>query len=63
MSVDEHFIIQPHPALDNVWIAGGGSGHAYKHGPVLGEYIAERVLGRDPSPELAPYFRIKERTF
>jgi glycine/D-amino acid oxidase-like deaminating enzyme len=63
MSVDEHFIIQQHPALENVWITGGGSGHAYKHGPVLGEYIAERVLGRDPNPELAPLFRIKERTF
>jgi sarcosine oxidase len=63
MTVDEHFVIQRHPALENVWIAGGGSGHAYKHGPVLGEYIAERVLGRDPSPELAPHFRIKEKTF
>jgi glycine/D-amino acid oxidase-like deaminating enzyme len=63
MSVDEHFIIQRHPALENVWVVGGGSGHAYKHGPVLGEYIALRVLGKDPSPELAPAFRIKDQTF
>lgn len=63
MSVDEHFIIQKHPALDNVWIVGGGSGHGYKHGPVVGEYVAERVLGKDRQPELAEVFRLKSQTF
>ena len=63
MSVDEHFIIQRHPSLENVWLAGGGSGHGFKHGPIVGEYVAERVLGRDRSPELEAVFRLKERTF
>ncbi len=36
MSVDEHFIIDRHPGLENVWLVGGGSGHGYKHGPVVG---------------------------
>jgi glycine/D-amino acid oxidase-like deaminating enzyme len=63
MSVDEHFVIQKHPAWDNVWIAGGGSGHGYKHGPVVGEYVADRVLGRDREPELELVFRLKEKTF
>jgi len=36
MSVDEHFIVERHPSWENVWIVGGGSGHAYKHGPVAG---------------------------
>lgn len=27
-----------------LWIVGGGSGHGFKHGPALGEYVASRVL-------------------
>ncbi len=63
MSVDEHFIIQKHPDLDNAWLVGGGSGHGYKHGPVVGEYVARRVLGKDHQPELEEVFRLKSRTF
>lgn len=44
-TADEHFIIDRHPDYDNVLIAGGGSGHGFKHGPVIGEYIAKRALG------------------
>ena len=63
MSVDEHFIIDRHPGLDNVWLVGGGSGHGYKHGPVVGEYVADRVLGKDRHPELESVFRLKAQTF
>jgi glycine/D-amino acid oxidase-like deaminating enzyme len=63
MSVDEHFIIQKHPELDNAWIVGGGSGHGYKHGPVVGEYVAARVLGKDRQPELEDVFKLKSQTF
>jgi len=63
MSVDEHFIIQKHPALENVWLVGGGSGHGYKHGPVVGEYVADRVLGQDKNPELESVFKLKAQTF
>jgi monomeric sarcosine oxidase len=38
------FLIDRHPHHENVWLAGGGSGHGFKHGPVFGEYLAERVL-------------------
>ena len=51
------------PALENVWLVGGGSGHGYKHGPVLGEYVARRVTGQDKSPELETVFRLKAQTF
>ncbi len=37
------FLIDRHPDLDNVWLIGGGSGHGFKHGPALGEYVTERV--------------------
>ena len=42
---DAHFVIDRHPALANTWIAGGGTGHAFKHGPVIGEYLAALVTG------------------
>jgi glycine/D-amino acid oxidase-like deaminating enzyme len=44
-SPDSNFIIDRHPSLSNVWIAGGGSGHGFKFGPALGERIAAIVLG------------------
>jgi sarcosine oxidase len=42
------FLIDRHPAFDNVWIAGGGSGHGFKHGPAVGEYLAGRILSNAP---------------
>lgn len=45
-TVDEHFLIDRHPEWDNVLLAGGGSGHGFKHGPVIGEYIGRRALGQ-----------------
>lgn len=49
-----HFIIDVHPGMSNVWVAGGGSGHAFKMSPVLGDYISARVLGvADPAEEKA----------
>ncbi|MBV8514131.1 MAG: FAD-dependent oxidoreductase [Acidobacteria bacterium] len=38
------FLIDRHPNADNVWFAGGGSGHGFKHGPAVGEYVAARIL-------------------
>ena len=61
--VDGNFIVDTHPDLDNVWLAGGGSAEAFKFGPVLGDYIAHRVLGADRQPELAEGFRLKEAEF
>lgn len=37
------FLIDRHPAFENVWLVGGGSGHGFKHGPSVGEYAAARV--------------------
>jgi glycine/D-amino acid oxidase-like deaminating enzyme len=38
------FLVDRHPSLENVWLVGGGSGHGFKHGPAVGEYLAGRVL-------------------
>jgi glycine/D-amino acid oxidase-like deaminating enzyme len=37
------FLIDRHPDHDNVWIVGGGSGHGFKHGPAVGEYVARLI--------------------
>jgi sarcosine oxidase len=39
------FLIDRHPEMPNVWLAGGGSGHGFKHGPALGEYLAAQICG------------------
>ena len=40
MTPDTHFIIDFHPEHDHVLIAGGCSGHLFKHGPVFGDFAA-----------------------
>jgi sarcosine oxidase len=48
------FLIDRHPDYENVWIAGGGSGHGFKHGPAVGEYVAGLVRGSaQPEPRFA----------
>ena len=53
-----NFIIDQHPQMSNVWIAGGGNAEGFKFGPVVGEYIAQRVLGEVGDPKIAEGFRI-----
>jgi sarcosine oxidase len=48
------FLIDRHPELANVWFAGGGSGHGFKHGPALGEYLAGQMIGQGaPEPRFS----------
>jgi monomeric sarcosine oxidase len=54
-SPDQHFIIDHHPEAQNVWIVGGGSGHGFKHGPALGEYVSKLVLGTEKP---IPFFQL-----
>jgi glycine/D-amino acid oxidase-like deaminating enzyme len=41
------FLIDRHPDFENVWLVGGGSGHGFKHGPAVGEYVAARIEHRN----------------
>jgi sarcosine oxidase len=43
------FLIDRHPDLENVWFVGGGSGHGFKHGPAVGEYIGGQLLDGAPA--------------
>ncbi len=43
------FLIDRHPHRKNVWLVGGGSGHGFKHGPWVGEYVASQIAGTAPA--------------
>lgn len=50
-SPDGHFVIDRHPKSDRAWIVGGGSGHGFKLGPAVGEYVAQLIFeGGSPLP-------------
>lgn len=49
---DSHFIIDRHPMNPNIWLVGGGSGHGFKHGPAIGEMLAELILGEGEPPAI-----------
>jgi len=58
------FLIDRHPEFENVWVVGGGSGHGFKHGPVVGEYVAGLISGEgtlQPRFSLASRQRVRER--
>ena len=37
------FLIDRHPSMPKVWFAGGGSGHGFKHGPAVAEYVLDAI--------------------
>jgi sarcosine oxidase len=43
MTADEHFVLDREGPIV---VGGGGSGHAFKFGPLLGEMLADLALGR-----------------
>src|SRR6185503_818166 len=58
------FLIDRHPGFENVWLVGGGSGHGFKHGPAVGEYVARAMSGAAPSEprfSLASKQKVRER--
>ena len=58
------FLIDRHPAIENVWLVGGGSGHGFKHGPAVGEYVAALISGEvkiEPRFTLATKEKVQQR--
>lgn len=53
-----HLLLDLLPGHDHVWIAGGGSGHGFKHGPMIGAYLAD-LLDEQRAPE--PLFQLEGR--
>lgn len=58
-TADTHFLIDRHPDHDDVVLVAGDSGHLFKHGPVVGGYIAELALGKRETDDR---FRLHDRT-
>ncbi len=56
-------MIDLHPEWENSWITGAGSAEAFKQGPVLGDYIAQRIWGDDLEPQLAEGFKLSDETY
>lgn len=59
------FLADRHPDFDNVWLLGGGSGHGFKHGPAMGEYVKARILEgapEEPRFSLATKGEVQRRT-
>jgi sarcosine oxidase len=63
LSSSRNFIVDHHPKMSNVLIAGGGNAEGFKFGPVIGEYIAQRALGDVGDPAVAKAFKIPEHDF
>jgi N-methyl-L-tryptophan oxidase len=55
---DTHFVIDRHPSHPWLVLVAGDSGHLFKHGPVVGDHVAEIAVGRR-APE--PRFRLGDR--
>jgi glycine/D-amino acid oxidase-like deaminating enzyme len=45
------FLIDWHPQQHNVLLIGGGSGHGFKHGPAVGQYVADLFASAAFQPE------------
>jgi sarcosine oxidase len=53
-TADGHLLLDRLPGHDRAWIAGGGSGHGFKHGPAVGRYMADLIEElRAPDPMFA----------
>jgi glycine/D-amino acid oxidase-like deaminating enzyme len=50
-SPDGNFLFDHHPEATNLFFLGGGSGHGFKHGPALGELVAEVMHGERAIPK------------
>ena len=59
------FLIDRHPSFENVWLVGGGSGHGFKHGPMVGAYVTALVTGEkietEPRFSLATKNKMQKR--
>jgi sarcosine oxidase len=58
LTADTNFLVAPHPEHERVWLLGGGSGHGFKHGPALAEYV-QGLLEEKEAPD--PMFGLGAR--
>lgn len=59
-SPDGNLILDRHPTLGNVWLAGGGSGHGYKLGPAIGDLMTQLILEDRPTEPMFGLARLDQ---
>lgn len=52
------FVIDWHPYRENVLLVGGGSGHGFKHGPAVGDYVVSLI---SKTATLEPRFALSNK--
>ncbi|MGA7731428.1 MAG: N-methyl-L-tryptophan oxidase [Chloroflexia bacterium] len=55
MTPDEDFILDRFPGTSNVVLGAGFSGHGFKFGPLIGELLADLLLGNKPEFPMARF--------
>jgi monomeric sarcosine oxidase len=55
MTPDDDFILDRFPGTSNVVLGAGFSGHGFKFGPLIGELLADLLLGNKPEFPLARF--------
>ena len=56
ITTDEHYIIDRIPLEQNAYIISACSGHGFKFGPSVGEYVANLILKKE---SIDPFFSLK----
>ncbi|PWN29241.1 FAD dependent oxidoreductase [Jaminaea rosea] len=65
-SLDENWLLDWHPRVGNLFLAGAGSGHGFKFLPCMGDIVAERMGLAQPSKwtsEENPWKQHQERVW
>lgn len=52
---DHNPILGEAPNLRGFYLATGFSGHGFMHGPIIGEIMADQILGNRPTIDVAPF--------
>jgi sarcosine oxidase subunit beta len=52
---DHNPILGEAAALEGFYLATGFSGHGFMHGPIVGEIIADTILGREPAIDFSAF--------
>ncbi len=57
-TLDAHFLVDQLPSAHNAYVMGGGSGHGYKMGAALGEWMCQYLLSEVPHEPLFGFARL-----
>ncbi|KAJ5702404.1 FAD dependent oxidoreductase [Penicillium malachiteum] len=62
-TADRHFLVTPHPANKQLFLATGGSAHGFKFLPVVGKYVVDLLEGKLDAETAGKWQWRADRTF